>query len=287
MSASPLYTIHWYDGYKPCFPLEFESLDRYKALEHCDMLKRLRRQVSLDPVHPGLAFEALIPARLVPSGPEHRPLPPFALKGGRFRLVIHHGIQNEIGYLSQVGVADVKEIDQSEYLGRVVRKFFQASLMQLPVMFSNRSIDYGSPRELAGVEDLVYNALKDIQGLVIPYYYEKHKFLMPNGEWARAIFKFCKAFFSAFPVDVTDDKHVASKQAVAERNRQPEDASDFLAACGGIGGSCGRSFLADEEKAIESLMCLRLLVGHPYSLNHIYCHSLSQNRYPSGPLFRV
>ncbi|KAK0442499.1 uncharacterized protein EV420DRAFT_1578291 [Desarmillaria tabescens] len=173
MSASPPYTIDWYDGYLPMFPLEFDSSDRDKVLEHCDMLKRLRRQAYLNPVHPGLPFEAVFPARQASHSPDHRPLPPFVLKGGRFRLVLW--------------VADVKEIEGSESLGRVVLKLFQDSLMPLPELFNNGAIQYMSPRELAGVEDLVYNALEGIQGTVIPYYYGKYKFLMLNGKSTRAI----------------------------------------------------------------------------------------------------
>ncbi|KAK0442492.1 uncharacterized protein EV420DRAFT_1768813 [Desarmillaria tabescens] len=52
--------------------------------------------------------------------------------------------------------------------------------MPLPELCNNGAIQYMSPRRLAGIEDLVYNTLEDIQGTVVPYYYGKHK-------WTRTI----------------------------------------------------------------------------------------------------
>ncbi|KAG7447884.1 uncharacterized protein BT62DRAFT_919064 [Guyanagaster necrorhizus] len=186
-TSSPSYEVKWCNTYFPEFPLDVNTLDHDQVRQHCNELAHLRRQASFNPVHPGLAFEAVIEARNEFPSSDYRPLPSFALKEGRFQVVVRTGIQNEPVHWSQVWVADVKEMGHSESLGPVILKLFQASLMPPPQLLNHDSIGYTSPRQLASIEDLVYNALGDLQGSVISYYYGKHKFLMPNCESTHAI----------------------------------------------------------------------------------------------------
>ncbi|KAK0442497.1 uncharacterized protein EV420DRAFT_1485316 [Desarmillaria tabescens] len=69
------------------------------------------------------------------------------------------------------------------------------------------------------------------------------------------------------PADITDGKRAATpKHAVTNLSGKPEDADDFhaVAACG---GSCGRVFTADEEKATSTPFVI--FQGHHLTLSLI------------------
>ncbi|SJL11085.1 uncharacterized protein ARMOST_14488 [Armillaria ostoyae] len=91
-----------------------------------------------------------------------RLLPPFALQGGQYQLVLKNAIRCEPDRLSQVWVADVRKHNDESSWGCVVLKL-----------------------QSACVEELVYNALQDIQGCTVPYFYGKHALTLPNGEPTR------------------------------------------------------------------------------------------------------
>ncbi|KAK0457145.1 uncharacterized protein EV420DRAFT_1551753 [Desarmillaria tabescens] len=152
--ADTVSEMEWYRGYVPLFPYEF------------------------DPSDPK-------------NNSKFRELPQFALQGGDFQFVLKNAIQcePELG-LSQIWVAEVRKKGgpepESSSWGQVVLKLFQASLLRFPQpTWQDPFSEYSCPRQLACVEELVYNSLQDIQGWTIPYFYGKHRLTLPNGESTR------------------------------------------------------------------------------------------------------
>ncbi|KAK0237137.1 hypothetical protein EDD85DRAFT_836288 [Armillaria nabsnona] len=145
--------------------------------EYCDKLTHFRQLAFKNPLHPGLSLDITIaPRKAATIKPNlFRSLPPFALQGGDYQLPDR---------LSQLWVADVRKNNES--WGCVVLKLFQASLLPFPQpTWQDPFGEYSCPRQFACVEELVYNALQDIQGCTVPYLYGKHRLTLPNGEPTR------------------------------------------------------------------------------------------------------
>ncbi|KAK0432911.1 uncharacterized protein EV420DRAFT_598451 [Desarmillaria tabescens] len=184
--------LEWYRGYVPLFPYEFNPSDPKKVEQHCRQLAHFRQLAFKNPLHPGLAFDITIAPRheAVRTDSKFRLLPQFALQGGDFQFVLKNAIQcePELG-LSQIWVAEVRKKGSPEpesSWGQVVLKLFQASLLRFPQpTWQDPFSEYSCPRQLACVEELVYNSLQDIQGWIVPYFYGKHRLTLPNGESTR------------------------------------------------------------------------------------------------------
>ncbi|KAK0436705.1 hypothetical protein EV421DRAFT_1907764 [Armillaria borealis] len=188
MEADNVSDAFWHRGYVPLFPYEFDASDPEKVQEYCDQLTRFRQLAFKNPLHPGLSLDITIASRKATSTNPNlfRLLPPFALQGGQYQLVLKNAIRCEPDRLSQVWVADVRKHNDESSWGCVVLKLFQASLLPFPQpTWQDPFGEYSCPRQLACVEELVYNALQDIQGCTVPYFYGKHALTLPNGEPTR------------------------------------------------------------------------------------------------------
>ncbi len=178
MEADNVSDALWHRGYIPLFPYEFDASDPKKVQEYCDKLTRFRQLAFKNPLHPGLSLDVtIVPRKAASTNPSlFRSLPPFALQGGEYRLVLKNAIQCEPDRLSQLWVADVrKKENEASSWGCMVLKLFQASLLPFPQpTWQDPFGEYSCPRQLACVEELVYNALQDIQGCTVPYFYGKH-----------------------------------------------------------------------------------------------------------------
>ncbi|SJL11018.1 uncharacterized protein ARMOST_14418 [Armillaria ostoyae] len=119
------------------------------------------------PLHPGLSLDFSIAPREAVTNSNFRLLPPFALQGGKYQLVLKNAIQCEPGStVSGLGCG--------------------SSLLPFPQStWQDPFGEHSCPRQSACVEELVYNALQDIQGCTIPYFYGKHRLTLPNGEPTR------------------------------------------------------------------------------------------------------
>ncbi|PBK80785.1 hypothetical protein ARMGADRAFT_1091940 [Armillaria gallica] len=155
MEADNVSDAFWHRGYVPLFPYEFDASDPKKVQEYCDKLTLFRQLAFKNPLHPGLSLNITIaPRKAASTNPNlFRSLPPFALQDGEYQLVL---------------------------------KTRYASLLPFPQpTWQDPFGEYSCPRQLACVEELVYNALQDIQGCTVPYFYGKHTLTLPNGEPTR------------------------------------------------------------------------------------------------------
>ncbi|KAK0237130.1 hypothetical protein EDD85DRAFT_836212 [Armillaria nabsnona] len=189
MEADNVSDPFWHRGYVPLFPYEFDASDLKKVQEYCDKLTLFRQLAFKNPLHPGLSLDVTIAPRKAASTNSDlfRSLPPFILQGGEYQLVLKNAIRCEPDRLSQIWVADVRKKETEASSWRcVVLKLFQASLLPFPQpTWQDPFGEYSCPRQLACVEELVYNALQDIQGRTVPYFYGKHRLTLPNGEPTR------------------------------------------------------------------------------------------------------
>ncbi|KAK0432475.1 hypothetical protein EV421DRAFT_1742328, partial [Armillaria borealis] len=112
---------------------------------------------------------------------------------------------------SIICVADVRTRDSNKAYGSVILKIIQASLLLLelddPCLLSILMV------QLAAAENYAYNALHDLQGTKIPYYFGSGQFklLMSSSEVTRVLILECfeglslRQWEDTFPEDVCDE----------------------------------------------------------------------------------
>ncbi|KAF9026666.1 hypothetical protein BDZ89DRAFT_1113774 [Hymenopellis radicata] len=196
------YKGQWEPEFPP--PACVDITKRASVVQYCQKLADDEIKAHLQPLHVGWSFEAEIEPHFrvgngPPKGYRHVPLPLQILRKKAFRFELNRALQPYVPrnqrdpgagpQWSQVWVAALTdcEIADAEPIG-VVLKIIQPSLLPHPIDDDEKLRYYRFPGHIANTEHVLYrDALADVQGKAVPYYFGKTKVLMPNGEEAHVL----------------------------------------------------------------------------------------------------